>query len=178
MKHNRSNSHLWTIAVGALILSAFFTVLAARSADAAPYGGCDEAYRYPTSDGADWCRRHGWTVTGSLVVSPHSVVMASRIPHCRYEDGSGQRERCLWDASVDGVNGRGDSFIERRGDVRYVWMNSPTGHGWKWVDEEWAFTLDIVLGRHNWSSCVVLDTKHRDWIDCAGPTDYSIRGLK
>lgn len=27
-----------------------------------PYGGCDEAYLYPTSEGADHCRDHGWDV--------------------------------------------------------------------------------------------------------------------
>jgi len=27
-----------------------------------PYGGCDEAWQAPYSEGADWCRDHGWTI--------------------------------------------------------------------------------------------------------------------
>lgn len=25
-----------------------------------PYGGCDEAFRYPKSEGYAWCRDHGY----------------------------------------------------------------------------------------------------------------------
>ena len=27
-----------------------------------PYGGCDEAWQAPRSDGAQWCRDHGYAV--------------------------------------------------------------------------------------------------------------------
>ena len=29
---------------------------------AEPYGGCDEAWQAPDSDGANWCRSHGFDV--------------------------------------------------------------------------------------------------------------------
>lgn len=33
--------------------------------DQEPYGGCDEAYLYPKSVGARWCRHHGFNAEGS-----------------------------------------------------------------------------------------------------------------
>src|SRR5262245_63358868 len=61
-----------------------------------PYGGCAEAWQAPHSKGADECRAHGWTVRARLVVGPHRWVRYNNLPHCREEDGSGQKSACTW----------------------------------------------------------------------------------
>lgn len=88
----------------------------------APYGGCVEAWQAPQSEGAEDCREHGWTVRARLVVGPQRVVRYTALPHCRYEDGSGQRSACTWNVGPqqDG-NGRGLAYwIDRQDRVHYV----------------------------------------------------------
>jgi len=96
---------------------------------AQPYGGCKEAHLAPHSAGAQDCRAHGWTVRGRIVVNRHGVVKYLALPHCREEDGSGQRPTCGWNLGgrTDG-NGRGLSyFVDRHDRVHYVWPERPLG---------------------------------------------------
>jgi hypothetical protein len=90
-----------------------------------PYGGCEEATLAPHSAGAVECRAHGWTIRTRLAVNPHGLVLGSGLPHCRYEDGSGQRSACSWnfhDGTRDG-NGQGLSYwVDERDRVHYVWV--------------------------------------------------------
>lgn len=115
-----------------------------------PYGGCAEAWQAPTSAGADWCRRHGWTVNSGIVVGPHAVLRAHRLPHCRYEDGSDQG-RCLWLGYVDG-NRHGLSYwVDSHDTVHYLWPSDPTRsyHGsrvvWSRHDPECAILTSPPL---------------------------------
>lgn len=117
------------IGAAALLVAAFSAgQVTGQPADAATYGGCKEGWQAPHSAGADQCRAHGWTITSRYVISPHSRLVASRLPHCAYEDETGP---CLWDARRDG-NGRGSSFIVRNETVRYVWMTG-LPQGWHYV---------------------------------------------
>jgi len=90
---------------------------------AQPYGGCDEAYRYSTSAGAQDCRDAGWTIRPRLVVGPRGWVHYSVLPHCRNEDGSGQRSACTWNfgqGQPDG-NGRGRMYwLDKHDRTHYV----------------------------------------------------------
>jgi hypothetical protein len=84
-----------------------------------PYGGCEEATLAPQSAAADECRDHGWTIRRRLAVSGHGIVKGSGLPHCREEDGSGQRSACSWnfhEGTRDG-NDRGAS----------LWVDGGTG---------------------------------------------------
>jgi hypothetical protein len=60
-----------------------------------PYGGCDEAWRYPRSAGARDCRADGWIVTRWTTANPRGVVASTReplrritnhLPRCRGND--------------------------------------------------------------------------------------------
>jgi hypothetical protein len=103
-----------------------------------PYGGCPEASLAPHSVGAQECRAHGWTIRTRLVVNPRHVVKGSGLPHCRYEDGSGQRSACSWnfhDGRADG-NGRGFAYwVDRHNRAHYVWAHRPVrlDRGWHWA---------------------------------------------
>src|SRR5262245_34460579 len=76
-----------------------------------PYGGCQEAWQAPYSVGARECRAHGWVVRPRLVVGPRHWIRFTALPHCREEDGSGQRSACTWNVGrpVDG-NGHGRAY--------------------------------------------------------------------
>lgn len=83
---------------------------------------CEQAWQAPQSEAAVDCREHGWTVRARLVVTPNRVVRHTALPHCRYEDGSGQRSACTWNVGPeqDG-NGRGLAYwIDRQDRVHYV----------------------------------------------------------
>ena len=55
----------------------------ADASDYQPYGGCKEAIDYPRTEGADICRRHGWTVTRHIIVRPDGYVVAwQNLPRC------------------------------------------------------------------------------------------------
>ena len=87
-----------------------------------PYGGCKEAARYTHSPGAHECRVHGWTIRPRLIVTPRGHVVMSRLPHCREEDGSGQRGACSWNIGPrrDG-NGRGLAYwLDEHDRTHYV----------------------------------------------------------
>lgn len=60
-----------------------------------PYGGCDEAYLYPGTEGAEWCATHR--------------PAPERIPACLTDEGD-QPGPCVWDARHMG-NGEGHSFF-------------------------------------------------------------------
>jgi hypothetical protein len=82
----------------------------------APYGGCAEAWQAPRSEGARWCRSHGWLVGARYVVSPRKVLRFYHLPPCRYEDGSGQPLRggnrnCGWNVTEGDGNGRGLVYL-------------------------------------------------------------------
>lgn len=108
------------VVVGLLVTAVVALVLAGGlvvKADAAqPYGGCDEAWRYPHSQGAAECRRAGWTIRPHFTIDPTNRLRSTDLPACRYEDSHG----CYWNARKRG-NGRGDSFVTTmRGRVYYV----------------------------------------------------------
>lgn len=133
----------------------------ARPAASQPYGGCKEAWQAPQSDGADWCRDHGWTVRGNLVVGPRGVVRYDAMPECRHEDGSGQRAACSWNfwGHYQG-NGRGLSYwVDRADRARYVWatVDQPREIG-PWVTRDQARTLREGYGAPGgfvrWTQCV------------------------
>jgi hypothetical protein len=130
----------------------------AQSAELAPYGGCDEAWQAPQSDGADWCRDHGWTVTTRLVIGPRGVVRFTSLPHCRVEDASNGPVPCTWNVGprVDG-NGVGLSFVAfDREAYRYVWPASPRVGSWYWVTRS-ALANHLRVNYPNrsaWSECV------------------------
>ncbi len=112
-----------TIGLGlaAIGLAAGATIATAGHADAAPYGGCKEAWQAPHSQGARECRSHGWTVRPHFTIDPHNVLRATDFRPCREEDSNG----CFWNADVQG-NGRGTSFVaSRTGEV--FWVRIPRG---------------------------------------------------
>lgn len=89
--------------------------------NAAPYGGCDEAWQAPRSPGADWCRDREWTVRKQFVLRPSNEVAYLRMDPCREEDSDGP---CFWNAERQG-NGTGTSFIikgQRDGKHRIWWV--------------------------------------------------------
>lgn len=134
-----------------------------------PYGGCNEAWQAPHSDGARQCRADGWTVSRHLVLNPHDVVMFTDLHECRYEDGSGQRPRCVWFGDYMG-NGHGLSYAEHRGHARYFWVKRPNVNGWVWVWPSFARALEQSAApdaeTRNWRGCVTKDQR----IKCAGPS--------
>jgi hypothetical protein len=99
------------------------TIVGTQHADASqPYGGCDEAWQAPQSEGADWCRDHGWTVHKRFVLNRNDVPVALRVNPCQTEDSDGW---CYWNAEEQG-DGEGNSFIirgERDGKHRIWWVN-------------------------------------------------------
>lgn len=160
---------------------------ATEQATTEPYGGCDEAWQYPQTQGADDCRALGWIVSRRLVVTDRGIVMYSTLPHCRQEDGSGQRnQRCTWNIgpTIDG-DGRGLAYwfghatqpipgpIRGRDRVaHYVWRDDPTStNRWNWVSHRLADALAEGSGRHAstrpWERCVTRPTggDHR-WVKC------------
>lgn len=93
--------------ITAAVFAAIITALSVAPASAhQPYGGCDEAWQAPTSDGAKHCRSHGWTVRSRVVIGPSGWVHVNRLPACKYEDSVG----CYWNAATMG-NGDGRSFV-------------------------------------------------------------------
>lgn len=81
----------------------------------APYGGCEEVLQdYPAyihTEGAQWCRKHGWTLRPNVAISPRHVLRYYNLPSCKYEDGSGQRATCGWNVTTGDGNGRGLVYI-------------------------------------------------------------------
>ena len=104
------------IVVIALLAAALTWWLSPARADAAPYGGCDEAWRYPASAGAQDCRDAGWTVTRRILVGPHGHVRWTNYRPCRTEDSL----NCIWRANRQG-NRLGRSFyVNRVGTLTFV----------------------------------------------------------
>jgi hypothetical protein len=128
--HHMLRTLLAALAVTTIIGGGSAAVAEAAQA-AQPYGGCDEAYAYARSAGAQDCRDAGWTIRPRLVVGPGGWVYYSVLPHCRHEDGSGQRSACTWNfgqGQKDG-NGRGRMIWNDEHDrTHYV-------KGWKHTHE-------------------------------------------
>jgi hypothetical protein len=119
----------------ALLVASLIVLLPSNARATEPYGGCDEAWQAPLSDGAMECRMLGWTVRPRLVIDPHGVVRAYLLPGCKREDSG---RLCIWDAAKRG-NHEGASFWrDGKGRTRFVWMKDPTDTGvWErpsWVD--------------------------------------------
>lgn len=130
-----------------------------------PYGGCKEATLAPHSKAAAACRNHGWTINRRLAVSPRGVVKGSGLPHCKNEDGSGQKSACSWnfrDGHRDG-NGKGLSYwVSHFGKIRYVWAHSPLTEHRHWVGQPLADALAEGDQPHRkWEQCVTNGVHHR-----------------
>lgn len=123
-----------------------------------PYGGCEEATLAPHSVGANQCRAHGWTIATRLAVGPHGLVRGSGLPHCREEDGSGQRSACSWnfhDGRQDG-NGEGLSYwMDKQDRPHYVWSR-PARYPWRTMPGPLADSLsEGDRPYHYWLRCRV-----------------------
>ena len=121
--NSRENHTVSVLVLGALMAAAWtiiVMVLAPVPADGAqPYGGCKEAIDYPHSEGADWCRDHGWTVTRSIVVRPDRWVVNYRMPLCEVEDQ--QYGPCRWNFGVGAYMPTGKAYwVGSKGNVHYV----------------------------------------------------------
>lgn len=84
---------------------------AATTSAVQPYGGCDEAWQAPRSEGAAECRTRGWLIRSGYVVSPRSVLRYYNLPFCRNEDGSGQRQACGWNVTEGDGDGHGRVYL-------------------------------------------------------------------
>lgn len=142
------------------VAAAVATIGLAAPAQAAwhqPYGGCEEATLAPHSAGANQCRAHGWTIGTRLAVNAHGLVVGSGLPHCREEDGSGQRGACSWNfhdgRGIDG-NNRGLSYwLDKRDRAHYVWSR-PAGYPWHNVGGPLADSLsEGDRPYHYWLRC-------------------------
>jgi len=130
--------------LGATLAALLGTGMPNATAAAQPYGGCDEAYRYSNSAGAQDCRDAGWTIRPRLVVGPHGVVHMSRLPHCRSEDSSGGTA-CSWNigSRIDG-NGIGLAYwLDRNDRTHYVWDRNPLRTGWHWANRNDRTARDL-----------------------------------
>lgn len=83
-------------------------------ANPVPYGGCKEAGVNPQSDGARWCREHGWIVRARFTVDPYGRATTG-LPALKREDGT----IGYWDAVHRG-NHRGDGYIALPGRLVFV----------------------------------------------------------
>lgn len=101
-----------TLAVAMLVVGIAVAVLlsVAPARAAQPYGGCDEAWQAPRSEGAAWCRHHGWTVRPFIVVGPRNWVRYYDLPSCKYEDASSGPVPCKWNFDDGDGNGKGDAY--------------------------------------------------------------------
>lgn len=171
-RHRRSLLGVIVFALCAgLIVSAVLWMMATPAKAAEPehirteIADCIAAHRTPHSRLAAACRSRGWVVRPRLVVGPRGVVRYSHLPHCRYEDGSGQRSACSWNFTGDdyfgGVDGNGYGLVlwnDRHDRAHYVWplrMDLLSGH-WQWVSRSLADAL--AEGEHpnrRWERCLV-----------------------
>lgn len=143
--------------VGVTLWALGIMVSAARGSVTEPYGGCKEAYQAPHSQGAKECRAKGWTIKRRLVVTPHAVVRFTRLPHCREEDGSGQRSACTWNIGrkIDG-DGQGLSYwvsgphARHHDRIHYVWPERPLGTP---VSQELGDALAEGEQHEDWDRC-------------------------
>jgi hypothetical protein len=149
--------------LAALAATALLVVMAPANASwQQPYGGCEEASLAPHSAGANQCRAHGWTIKTRLVVNGHGVLKGSGLPHCREEDGTGQRAACSWNfpdftvpITQDG-NGKGLSYwVGVYDKVHYVWPVRPIHGRWHWVTPELGDALaEGEQHEADWTNCM------------------------
>src|SRR4029077_6665508 len=154
-RHTMKYLRVAAVLAGIIAATAGYATPAAQAAGDVPFCQVSLLHRAPESGMADYCREHGWTVRPRLVVGPHGVVRYSALPHCRYEDGSGQRAACSWNftpsSNPDG-NGRGLAYwVDRHDQTHYVWPQHAPSHwsGWLWVNAEVADALAEGTGRHD-----------------------------
>lgn len=118
---------VWGTVIGSMLMLILVIGTAPKSSAAQPYGGCDEAGRYPHSMGAEDCREMGWIIRPGLSISPRHVLRYYDLPSCRYEDGSGQRRACGWNVTAGNGNGRGLVYIALSvkgwDDDGYIYLN-------------------------------------------------------
>lgn len=100
------------IAIVAVTLSACILLFGGKANAAEPYGGCKELTQVVQglpdmahTDGARYCRRHGWIVREHVVVTPFGHAFTD-LPKCEQEDSI----RCYWNARRDG-NGLGMGYV-------------------------------------------------------------------
>jgi len=121
----------------ALLAGALLSLLLVATPASAqqPYGGCKEARLYSQSDGAAWCRAHGWIVRPRALVGPVGHIYYMDLRPCHYEDGSRpgdrQQRHCFWNAGTMG-NRRGHSFIldQTRARIVVTYLGSRQHRGW------------------------------------------------
>ncbi|MGA8257996.1 MAG: hypothetical protein WB767_15610 [Nocardioides sp.] len=98
--------------------------LSPRAAAHQPYGGCDEAWQAPRSEGAAHCRAHGWIVGRRVVISPSHHLHRYRLPSCAVEDASRGPVPCGWNVRDTDGNGRGRSYVVTgsNDDPRFIYL--------------------------------------------------------
>jgi len=110
------------IVLGTIILAGCILAFGGKADAAKPYGGCKEVYQVLDgtvsvhSDGARYCRQHGWIVRRNVVVDPFGQAVVN-VPECKNEDES--KRVCYWDSLGQG-NKRGHGFIALPGRTVYV----------------------------------------------------------
>lgn len=101
---------------------------------------------------------HGTIHTARLDVNRHALVQRTTLPHCRYEDGSGQASACTWNVGPgrDG-DGKGLAYWVGHDDrAHYVWSTDPVvSHPARsWVGKAAARVLSVYTNPHrNWHRC-------------------------
>lgn len=156
-------------------------------ADVAPYGGCDESWRYVKSEGADWCRAHGWTVRNRVLIDNHGVSREIVLPACRFEDGSRQRDNCVehGDRINDGTRPAFSYWIHQGAReagkpvsswLHYFWTADPrVAAGDRWVSTDEDRELDSRYSPKDWNDCYVTASPVRADIRCADGTRVASR---
>ena len=109
----------WSVITTALVVTLFMLANAPRAQadDVPPYGGCAEAMDYSNTEGADWCRDHGYVVTRHIVVSPNKYVLAWDMPACAGENS--RKGPCRWNFGGNTGNGEGRKYWVNRNGVRH-----------------------------------------------------------
>lgn len=105
------------LGIAAIIAAVVGTITTPPAHADQPYGGCKEAGQSMmtvTSQGADDCRAHGWTIRRTIVIDPHGWVRATTLTPCANDEPVGGP--CVWDARRQG-NGHGQSFWLDRHDT-------------------------------------------------------------
>lgn len=143
-----------------------------------PYGGCDEAYRYPGTQGYRWCEDNHLLPGTVIKVSEHDVLIASNLPPCPFDEPNGGP--CLWNADIEG-NGNGTSYwLDEHNERHYLWTTNPTkGDGadsWKWVDSGLGDAFAEGDGEgfttRRWTSCIQSLTRGPIYVYC--PDGFTI----
>lgn len=158
------------VVAGILGIALLWTGCQASAEAHQPYGGCKEAWQAPASWGAEHCREHGWTVRARLVVNQHGVVVMSRLPRCRYEDGSSQAQPCSWNFTPGDGNSRGLAlWYDARDRAHFVWAKSPIRSNWEWVTRRQGDRLARSERAYyrKWEACITRQVRRSTRVVCA-----------